>query len=104
MVHFLATNTITLITTEIGQNVFSIVANVPLMYHSLALILMLTFSLELQEKQIEKTRRKGWSSLSSTYNYGENLDGLQSPWAPKSVLSLNLMILKKNVNKIPPIK
>lgn len=54
MVHFLATNTITLITTEIGQNVFSIVANVPLMHHSLALILMLTFSLELQEKQIER--------------------------------------------------
>lgn len=44
-VHFLATNTIKLITTEIGQNVFSIVANVPLMLHRLPLILELTFSL-----------------------------------------------------------
>lgn len=44
-VHFLATNTIKLITTEIGQNVFSIVANVPLMLHRLPLILVLTFSL-----------------------------------------------------------
>lgn len=55
MVHFLATNTITLITTEIGQNVFSIVANV----HSLALILMLTFSLELQEKTNRERRLGG---------------------------------------------
>lgn len=62
MVHFLATNTITLITTEIGQNVFSIVANVLLLHHSLALILTLTFSLELREKQRER-RLEGKSGL-----------------------------------------
>lgn len=53
-VHFLATNTIKLTTTEIGQNVFSIVANVPLMLHCLPLILRLTFSLTSQDQQLVK--------------------------------------------------
>lgn len=52
--HFLATNTIKLTTTEIGQNVFSVVANVPLMLHILPLILLLTFSLTSQEQQLVK--------------------------------------------------
>jgi len=61
-VHFLATNTIKLITTEIGQNVFSIVANVPLMFHLLPLILLLTFSLTSQEQQLVKRNARRWRS------------------------------------------
>ena len=63
--HFLATNTIKLITTEIGQNVFSIVANVPLMLHLLPLILLLTFSLTSQEQQLVKRNDKKMEKLAA---------------------------------------
>lgn len=97
---FPGNNTLKLVTTEIGQNVFSIVANIPLMPHSLSDSRANIFFRWLQEQQLLKRndQKKGklagvdGGALRSSPNYQtEKPDLPRGPRAPNSVLLLSLV-------------